>query len=135
MSWCSCQTYEGGFSCASYPYADAQARPPQAECHGGYSFCALAAYFILCPPGSPSIGINTDRLGRWAAHMQAQPVEGGGFRGRTNKLVDGCYSWWNGGLFHFVEAYLRPEGGEALFDRGEAFPDSSSLSYIGWLDG
>lgn len=50
--------------------------------------------------------------------MQAQPIEGGGFRGRTNKLVDGCYSWWNGGLFHFVEAYLQPQGGEALFDRG-----------------
>jgi protein farnesyltransferase subunit beta len=30
--------------------------------------------------------------------MQGQPIEGGGFRGRSNKLVDGCYSWWIGGL-------------------------------------
>lgn len=30
--------------------------------------------------------------------MQGLPIEGGGFRGRSNKLVDGCYSWWIGGL-------------------------------------
>lgn len=23
----------------------------------------------------------------------------GGFQGRTNKLVDGCYSFWQGGSF------------------------------------
>lgn len=27
----------------------------------------------------------------------------GGFRGRTNKLVDGCYSWWVGGCFALLE--------------------------------
>jgi protein farnesyltransferase subunit beta len=35
--------------------------------------------------------------------MQGLPVEGGGFKGRTNKLVDGCYSWWVGGLFPLLE--------------------------------
>jgi protein farnesyltransferase subunit beta len=36
--------------------------------------------------------------------MQGSEVELGGFRGRTNKLVDGCYSWWCGGAFSLLEA-------------------------------
>lgn len=57
--------------------------------------------------------------------MQAMPIEAGGFRGRTNKLVDGCYSWWNGGLFGVLDALLEDEKVEKdgqvqdeLFDRG-----------------
>ena len=38
--------------------------------------------------------------------MQGLPIELGGFRGRTNKLVDGCYSWWVGGCVVLVEALL-----------------------------
>eukprot|EP01133_Synstelium_polycarpum_P015404 gene15404-18268_t len=30
----------------------------------------------------------------------------GGFQGRTNKLVDTCYTFWQGGLFPILEAYL-----------------------------
>ena len=30
----------------------------------------------------------------------------GGFNGRTNKLVDGCYSFWQGGLFPLLEDLL-----------------------------
>lgn len=36
--------------------------------------------------------------------MQGSEIELGGFRGRTNKLVDGCYSWWVGGSFALLEA-------------------------------
>lgn len=36
--------------------------------------------------------------------MQGSEVELGGFKGRTNKLVDGCYSWWVGGAFALLEA-------------------------------
>lgn len=36
--------------------------------------------------------------------MQGTDIELGGFKGRTNKLVDGCYSWWVGGSFAFLEA-------------------------------
>jgi protein farnesyltransferase subunit beta len=36
----SCQTYEGGFSCA-----------PFGEAHGGYSFCALASFLLLMKAG------------------------------------------------------------------------------------
>jgi protein farnesyltransferase subunit beta len=42
--------------------------------------------------------------------MQGLPVEIGGFRGRSNKLVDGCYSWWCGGLFNIIEALLAEQG-------------------------
>jgi len=31
-------------------------------------------------------------------------IELGGFRGRTNKLVDGCYSWWVGGCFALLSS-------------------------------
>ena len=36
---------------------------------------------------------------RWLLHMQAEaldPVCGGGFAGRTNKLADACYGFWCG---------------------------------------
>jgi prenyltransferase beta subunit len=36
--------------------------------------------------------------------MQGLDIELGGFKGRTNKLVDGCYSWWCGGSFSLLEA-------------------------------
>jgi protein farnesyltransferase subunit beta len=56
--------------------------------------------------------------------MQALPVEAGGFRGRTNKLVDGCYGWWCGGIWAMLGALLlddgdtEPDGSTDLFDRG-----------------
>lgn len=34
------------------------------------------------------------------------PFEGG-FQGRTNKLVDACYSWWQGGLFPLLDLALN----------------------------
>lgn len=49
------------------------------------------------------MGVDVKRLYRWAVTMQGLPIEGGGFKGRTNKLVDGCYSWWVGGLFPLLE--------------------------------
>jgi len=40
--------------------------------------------------------LDTVRLERWVLrrHMALE----GGFSGRANKLVDGCYSFWQGGL-------------------------------------
>ena len=35
------------------------------------------------------------------------PMEGG-FMGRTNKLVDGCYSFWQGALFPLLQR-LSPQ--------------------------
>jgi hypothetical protein len=107
----SCQTYEGGFSSASHPYVIdgmlAAQRPSLGEAHGGYTFCALASWVLLQPYLSghdDAPRVNLSQLIRWLVHMQGREVELGGFKGRTNKLVDGCYSWWVGGAFVLLEA-------------------------------
>ena len=52
----------------------------------------------------------------------------GGFQGRTNKLVDGCYSFWQGGAFPQLEAALTrcgqlPAGGvSSLFSTDVRVP-------------
>lgn len=118
----SCQTYEGGFASASHPsFAPGSPptllsapRPPLGEAHGGYTFCALAAWVILRPFAPPDVpAINKQALLRWLVHMQGGPAELGGFKGRTNKLVDGCYSWWVGGAFALLEALNPGAGGAA----------------------
>ena len=130
----SCQTYEGGFASASHPYFPAapssssptaclpSPRPNLGEAHGGYTSCALASWVLLEPllPAAPAPErprIDERRLLRWLVGMQGSEMELGGFRGRTNKLVDGCYAWWVGGAFALLEAlgvsaYGHP-GGEA----------------------
>jgi protein farnesyltransferase subunit beta len=87
----SCQTYEGGMG-----------GEPFSEAHGGYTFCAVAALQLLgglAPSrggGTPtSAGVDLPALVGWLARRQ-MPFEGG-FSGRANKLVDGCYSFWQGG--------------------------------------
>ena len=48
--------------------------------------------------------INLKALLRWLVQVQGTEAELGGFKGRTNKLVDGCYSWWCGGAVTLLEA-------------------------------
>lgn len=137
----SCQTYEGGFGSASFPdwalandgqIQDASApRPPLGEAHGGYTFCAAASWILLQPyvktyypaKGLPAPTINYAGLLRWLTQMQGLEIELGGFKGRTNKLVDGCYSWWVGGCVALVEGFLgigrSAEGEDTDGDDGE----------------
>ena len=90
----------------------ADSRPPLGEAHGGYTFCATASWILLqpyiqtCYTDKPRPNINTAALLRWLTQMQGSEAELGGFRGRTNKLVDGCYSWWVGGCVVLVEGLL-----------------------------
>ncbi|GAA5946877.1 hypothetical protein JCM3775_000934 [Rhodotorula graminis] len=133
----SCQTYEGGLASSAHPFAhgDAHAAAPLGEAHGGYAFCAAASWAMLralsdplspafVPPLSassprrPQRELDVRALLRWSASLQAMPIEGGGFRGRTNKLVDGCYSWWGGGLLPIVESLLSEGEGEGDDDDG-----------------
>merc|ERR1719201_267795 len=53
----------------------------------------------------------------WAVHRQ-MGLEGG-FCGRTNKLVDSCYSFWQGALFPLLHEAFRQKGVEKVF-----LPDS-----------
>ncbi|CAB3372823.1 Hypothetical predicted protein [Cloeon dipterum] len=89
-----CQTYEGGF-----------AGVPGMEAHGGYAFCGLAALFLM---GQEDL-IDFPAFLRWAVSRQMK-LEGG-FQGRTNKLVDGCYSFWQGGAFPLINLILKTKEG------------------------
>ena len=80
-----CQSYEGGIG-----------GEPGNEAHGGYTFCAYGALALI----GKEEALDTELLISWLGRMQGR-VEGG-FRGRTNKLVDGCYSWWQGGLVNIL---------------------------------
>lgn len=110
-----CQTYEGGFACSAYSFG--RKRVALAEAHGGYTSCAVLSHFLLqsVVAGGPlqSLGeefpapIDVKRALRWSAMMQGDACEAGGFRGRSNKLVDGCYSWWVGGTFPVLEELSR----------------------------
>ncbi|KAL7535196.1 hypothetical protein ACHAXR_010135 [Thalassiosira sp. AJA248-18] len=88
----SCQTFEGGFGAEPYN-----------EAHGGYTFCALAALRIL---DSVSM-IDVNSLSSWLARRQMGYE--GGFCGRTNKLVDGCYSFWQGGAVAVLDGWYNDE--------------------------
>ncbi len=89
-----CQTYEGGISAA-----------PGNEAHGAYAFCALACLCLLgTPHESLRAHMNIPMLLSWLSSRQYAPE--GGFAGRTNKLVDGCYCHWAGGCWPLVQAAL-----------------------------
>ncbi|CAR24215.1 protein farnesyltransferase [Lachancea thermotolerans CBS 6340] len=84
-----CQTYEGGFG----------ACPHEDEAHGGYTFCAAAGLAIL---GSLR-KCDTAKLLDWCSARQTNEEKG--LSGRSNKLVDGCYSYWVGAVAAILEAY------------------------------
>lgn len=94
--WISrCQTYEGGIAGA-----------PSNEAHGAYTFCALACLSIMdAPHHSIPKYIDIPALIPWLAASQTVPA--GGFQGRTNKLVDACYSHWSGGCWSLLQAALQ----------------------------
>jgi len=88
----NCQTYEGGFG--AYPGLEA---------HGSFTFCGLASLMLM---GKGKL-CNIDNLLRWTSNKQMK-LEGG-FQGRTNKLVDSCYSFWVGGVFPLLHNILQSE--------------------------
>ncbi|KAK3941586.1 terpenoid cyclases/protein prenyltransferase alpha-alpha toroid [Diplogelasinospora grovesii] len=122
-----CQTFEGGIS-----------GQPDAEAHGAYAFCALGCLSLLDHPRRiiPKY-LDVPRLISWLSSRQYAPE--GGFSGRTNKLVDGCYSHWVGGCFPLIEACLAsPEEsgqaqGEATRGKLPPAPDSGLFSREGLI--
>mmetsp|Transcript_14818 Transcript_14818/g.28535 ORF Transcript_14818/g.28535 Transcript_14818/m.28535 type:complete len:481 (+) Transcript_14818:69-1511(+) len=86
-----CQTYEGGVG-----------GEPGTEAHGGYTFCGMATHILL----NQKSKLDVRKLLRWAVLRQGAAE--GGFNGRTNKLVDGCYSFWQGGVFPLISMVLPP---------------------------
>ncbi|GFO30262.1 protein farnesyltransferase subunit beta [Plakobranchus ocellatus] len=99
-----CQTYEGGF--AGYPGLEA---------HGGYTFCGVASLVLL----GHTERCDLRSLLRWVANRQTQFE--GGFQGRTNKLVDGCYSFWQGACFPIIHMIMCTDD------------DDQNLSASSWM--
>jgi protein farnesyltransferase subunit beta len=89
------QTYEGGIG--SYPGNEA---------HGGYAFCGLASLILI----KNWEGLNLNEIIHWCASRQMSFE--GGFQGRTNKLVDSCYSFWVGACFPLLQAIIAAEKSE-----------------------
>lgn len=88
-----CQTFEGGISGA-----------PGNEAHGAYAFCAIACLCLMHEQEKALQCLDLPALICWLSSRQYAPE--GGFAGRTNKLVDGCYSHWVGGCWPLVQAAL-----------------------------
>ncbi|XP_004489283.1 protein farnesyltransferase subunit beta [Cicer arietinum] len=112
----SCQTYEGGI-----------AGEPGSEAHGGYTFCGLAAMILIGEVNR----LDLPRLTDWVVFRQGKEC---GFQGRTNKLVDGCYSFWQGGavvLLQRLHSFIDEQLAEALqfFTISDVVPeDKESLA-------
>jgi protein farnesyltransferase subunit beta len=81
----NCQTFEGGLG-----------PEPYCEAHGGYSYCGIATLVLL----NKLYEIDVDSFVRWL--VSRQMTKEGGFNGRTNKLVDSCYSFWQGSIFNLL---------------------------------
>eukprot|EP00850_Spirogloea_muscicola_P005961 SM000028S10055 [mRNA] locus=s28:140582:144993:+ [translate_table: standard] len=114
----NCQTYEGGMG-----------GEPGNEAHGGYTFCGLAAAILAGEVDK----LHLTSLLDWAVFRQGQ-VEGG-FQGRTNKLVDGCYSFWQAiraGLWQPQES--RPSDREVQ-DGSQGMASSCQNGSVGSRDG
>lgn len=86
----SCQTYEGGLT-----------NVRGGEAHGGYTFCGVAALALM----GELHRLDISRLMYWMSQRQVDVL--GGFNGRTNKLIDSCYSFWVGGVFNIVNDYFK----------------------------
>ncbi|KAF2465432.1 terpenoid cyclases/Protein prenyltransferase [Lindgomyces ingoldianus] len=97
--WVSrCQTFEGGISAA-----------PGNEAHGAYAFCGLGCLSVMGPPQETlNKYLDMPLLIHWLSSRQCSPE--GGYNGRTNKLVDGCYSHWVGSCWALVEAAAGKKG-------------------------
>jgi len=151
-----CQTAEGGLG----------GFPGGPEAHGGYAFCGAAAAALASGRGRsggsggdgdddggdcddartlsssppPLFPLDPRLLLLWASRCQSRT--NGGFAGRTNKLVDGCYSWWQGALFGMMNGkeavscssslsppFSSPSSCPLLSSKGSFFPpfDASRL--------
>ena len=89
----SCQNWQGGFG----------SRSPRCEAHAGYTFCAVASLAILAKYRKKSefiFGGDRTQLIEYCKGLQDD--FSGGFSGRVNKLMDGCYSFWVPGVLRIL---------------------------------
>lgn len=85
-----CYNYDGGF-----------APVPLSESHSGFVHCGIGILYLL----DKLELININSTVRYIASRQ-DPFSGG-FSGRTNKLVDSCYTWWLGTAARMISEKLN----------------------------
>lgn len=85
-----CLNYDGGFSPS-----------PHCESHGGFVHCGIGILYILDALDE----INLNPVIQYIAMRQNE--FSGGFTGRTNKLVDSCYTWWMGTAAKIISHHLN----------------------------
>lgn len=110
-----CQTYEGGLG-----------GEPGLEAHGGYTFCGAAALSLL----GRLDALRARPLLSWLSSCQKR-LEGG-FHGRTNKLVDGCYAFWQGAAIAVAQPLCAQASGAPLAcaDGGWLFDQTALQDYL-----
>ena len=79
------QNYEGGLG-----------PEPFCEAHAGFTYCGVASLVLLKKLNV----LDVNALLRFLVNRQM--TKEGGFNGRTNKLVDCCYSFWAGCVFNLL---------------------------------
>jgi len=89
----SSQAFDGGFGMS-----------PGEEGHGGSTFTAIAALYLL---GKLDAIRHKTRLIQWCIKLQ-----GKGYCGRPNKVSDSCYSFWIGATLDILGVYqfTSPKG-------------------------
>ena len=104
----------GDFLLATQGFDGGMGALPGNEPHGGYTYCAVGGLLLL----GRGHEMRVESLLHWVVSRQ-MPVEGG-FQGRTNKLVDGCYSFWQGAVPLMLDYLLtHPQG--AAYGPGDAY--------------
>ena len=103
------QTHEGGIS-----------NVIGGEAHGGFTYCGVATMALL----GRLQELDVSRLLLWLSQRQ---TEFGGFNGRTNKLIDSCYSHWVGSVFNIINNYF---GGKVSHEGHLLYLEQDLQKYI-----
>ncbi|KFV66983.1 Protein farnesyltransferase subunit beta, partial [Dryobates pubescens] len=119
-----------------HPQEGTSAEPPElvGEWHRlwrprGSQLGSLAGW--LCWERVPVLSLSPVPLcatQRWVTGRQMRFE--GGFQGRCNKLVDGCYSFWQAGLLPLIHRALHAQGDRALSMSSWMFDRSALQEYI-----
>ncbi|KAJ6493585.1 terpenoid cyclases/protein prenyltransferase alpha-alpha toroid [Mycena vitilis] len=89
----TCRTYEGGYG-----------QVPFVEANGGPTYIALASLHLApraADAPAPLTAEQRNKSVHWLIHNQDKS---GGFRGRTGKPADACYSFWCGAALKVLGA-------------------------------
>eukprot|EP00842_Homolaphlyctis_polyrhiza_P004175 jgi/Hompol1/4759/HPOL_001841-RA len=93
---------------------------PGQESHGGSTFCAIAALWLMNELDSDAL--DRDKTIFWLLSRQVE-----GFQGRPDKPADTCYTFWIGGALEMLGAFQPFVNKDLLF----SFMDSTHHATMG----